>query len=142
MKTINLKWITIAFSALMLLQGCRVYHKTNVTVDEAITSSNRIKAKTFVEVTYVFNDLLRDDGQLYGLAKRNSSTAKKLSTQIVDKNRGDKYVKIAVLENTIKEYHLQNKTLSTILTVAIPVVVIIVIGALAFGDVWNYYYGN
>ena len=129
MKTINLKGITIALSALMLLQSCRVYHKTNVTVDEAIASSNRIKAKTFVDVTYKFDDLLREDGQLYGIANSYSCTAKKLSLQIVEENSAEKNVKIFLTENTIEEYYLQNKTLSTILTVAIPVVVIIGIGA-------------
>ena len=119
MKTTNLKYIAYALSALMLMQSCvvHVYDKSGVTVDEALTYTNRVKAKTFVDVTYEFDDLMREDGQLYGITKRNSKTANKLSYQIVDNNFGDKNVKIALLENTIKTYHLKNKNKSTIKSV-------------------------
>ena len=119
MKTTNLKWIAYFLSVLMLLQSCavHVYDKNSVSVDEAIAYNNRVKAKTFVDVTYEFDDLIREEGQLYGITKRNSKTAKKLIQQIVDENYKNKYVKMAMLENTIKSYHLKNKNKSTIKSV-------------------------
>ena len=127
MKTNNLRWIAYALSTLMLMQSCKVYHSKPVTVDEAIISSNRIKAKTFVDVTYEFKELIRDNGQLYGLTNRNSSTAKMLFHQIVEEdNSSEKFVKITLLENTIKSYHLQDKTLSVLLGIVFPLALIIV----------------
>ena len=140
MKTTNLKWIAISLSALMLMQSCRVYDKTTSTVDEALISTSRIKAKTFVDVTYEFDDLIREDGKLYGITKRNTSTAKKLTHQIVDDNLGDRLVKIVVLENTIKSYHLFNKSKSTFASILLPVsilVVIIGIGAATIDMSWG-----
>jgi len=126
MKTTNLKWIAYALSSLMLMQSCKVYHSKPVTVDEAIISSNNIKAKTFGDVTYEFKELIRDNDQLYGLTNRNSSTAKIFFHQIVEEdNSRKKLVKITLLENTIKSYHLQNKTLSALLGFGFPLALIL-----------------
>jgi hypothetical protein len=116
MKTTHLKWIAISLSTLMLMQSCNVYHSKTSTVDDAIEYNSKIKAVTFYDDTYKFHDLIREEGQLYGLAKKYSTTAKKLETLIVNETLGDRYVKISVLENTIKGYYLKNKTVSTILT--------------------------
>jgi hypothetical protein len=98
------------------MQSCKVYvyDKHPVPVDEAINYTNRVKAKTFVDETYEFNDLIRENGQLYGITKRGSKTAKKLNPQIVDNNFVDKFAKIMVLENTIKSYYLENKKKSNL----------------------------
>ena len=124
MKTTHLKWIAIFLSTLMLMQSCSVYHSKVSTVDDAIASKTKVKAITFADVTYTFDDLIREEGQLYGLARKYSTTAKKLETLIVNETSGDKFVKISVLENTIKGYYLKNKPVSTILSITIGTVVL------------------
>ncbi|MCZ6703894.1 MAG: hypothetical protein O6940_12760 [Ignavibacteria bacterium] len=136
MKTTHhhLKWIALTLSALFLLQSCKVYQSKTVTVNEAILSTERVKVNNFNNESYKFERLYKENEQLYGYTKRGSSTAKKLTEQIVKSQLN--YVIILLSEKTIKEYHLQNKTLSTILTVAIPVTVII--GIVSLGIYWNY----
>jgi len=121
MKTNKLKWIALTLSALFLLQSCKVYHSKTVTVNEAILSTKRVKVNNFNNESYKFESLYKENEQLYGYTKIKSSTAKKLTEQIVEMN--EKFVKILLSEKKIKEYHLQNKNLSTVLSVAIPVAV-------------------
>ena len=134
MKTNKLKWIALTLSALFLLQSCKVYQSKTVTVNEAILSTERVKVNNFNNESYKFERLYKENEQLYGYTKRGSSTAKKLTEQIVKSQLN--YVIILLSEKTIKEYHLQNKTLSTILTVAIPITVII--GIVSLGIYWYY----
>jgi len=124
MKTIyhHLKWIAITLSALMLLQSCRVYHSKTTTVEEATLFPQHIKIKTTSDETYKFQSVIREDGKLYGITWRRGSTANKLSEQVVlvfgkDKDK----VKILLDENTIREYHLQNKTMSILIPILIPI---------------------
>ena len=127
MKTLghHLKWIAIILSTLLVFQSCRVYHSKSVTVDEAILSKKRVKVKNFDNDTFKFEELQREDGQLYGITKKTSNAAKKLDYQFVDENLSEKYVKILLPEHTIREYHLQNKTMSTLITILIPVTLLI-----------------
>ena len=142
MKTTHLKWIAISVSTLMLMQSCSVYHSKVSTVDDAIASKTKVKAVTFDDVTYKFDDLIREEGELYGIAIRKSRTTRKLENLIVNENTGDKFIKISVPENTIRGYYLKNKTVSTILTIT---AVVISIGWIlfirsvgdAFSDAWN-----
>ena len=121
MKTNKLKWIALTLSALFLLQSCKVYQSKTVTVNEAILSTERVKVNNFNNESYKFESLYKENEQLYGYTKIESSTAKKLTEQIVKSQLN--YVIILLSEKTIKEYHLQNKNLSTVLSVAIPVAV-------------------
>ena len=139
MKSTNLKFIAIALSALMLMQSCVVYHKAPVTVDEALSFDNKVRAKTFVDVTYDFKNLIREEGQLYGITKRGSKTAKLLSQQIVDNYFDSKYVKIVVLENTIKSYHLKNKNASTLANVFLTITLVGLSTYLFFESASNWY---
>jgi|GEM_PF-1619248 len=139
MKTTNIKWIAITLSTLMLLQSCRVYHSNSVTVDEATLFSQHIKIRTTSNETYKFQSLLREDGKLYGITWRRGSTAfRKLSEQIVVFGKDKDQVKILLDENIIKEYHLQNKTMSILIPVLlIPVFIVgffIVAGASGAGS--------
>lgn len=125
MKTINrFQWIAISLSILMLLQSCKVYHGNTVSMEEAVASTKRILVKDYSTGTYKFDGLLLEKGQLYGFTKKGSATTKLLNEQVVEINSKLKYVKIHLPENTIKSYHLQNRTMSTLLTVLIPVALI------------------
>lgn len=126
MKTLghHLKWIAIILSTLLVFQSCRVYHSKTATVEEATLFSQHIKIRSTSDETYRFKTLLREDGKLYGITWRKGSTARKLSEQIVLVSAGkDKdEVKILLDENAIREYHLQNKTMSILIPILIPVI--------------------
>jgi len=126
MKTLghHLKWIAITLSMLLVFQSCRVYHSKTATVEEATLFSQHIKIRSTSDETYRFKTLLREDGKLYGITWRKGSTARKLSEQIVLVSAGkDKdEVKILLDENAIREYHLQNKTMSILIPILIPVI--------------------
>jgi hypothetical protein len=124
MKTTHhqLKWIAITLSTILVFQSCRVYHSKTATIEEATLFSQHIKIRSTSDETYRFKTLLREDGKLYGVTWRKGSTASKLSEQIVHVIGKDKdEVKILLDENTIKEYHLQNKTMSVLIPILIPI---------------------
>ena len=125
MKTIHhhLKWIAITLIILLVFQSCRVYHSKTATVEEATLFSQHIKIRSTSDETYRFKTLLRGDGKLYGITWRKGSTANKLSEQVVLVLGKDKdQVKILLDENTIREYHLQNKTMSILIPILSPVI--------------------
>ena len=140
MKTLghHLKWIAIILSTLLVFQSCRVYHSKTATVEEATLFSQHIKIRSTSDETYRFKTLLREDGKLYGITWRKGSTARKLSEQIVLVSAGkDKdEVKILLDENAIREYHLQNKTMSILIPILIPIILaalIFVVVAVGYG---------
>ncbi len=140
MKTLghHLKWIAITLSMLLVFQSCRVYHSKTATVEEATLFSQHIKIRSTSDETYRFKTLLREDGKLYGITWRKGSTARKLSEQIVLVSAGkDKdEVKILLDENAIREYHLQNKTMSILIPILIPIILaalIFVVVAVGYG---------
>ncbi len=137
MKTLghHLKWIAIILSTLLVFQSCRVYHSKTATVEEATLFSQHIKIRSTSDETYRFKTLLREDGKLYGITWRKGSTARKLSEQIVLVSAGkDKdEVKILLDENAIREYHLQNKTMSILIPILIPVILAALIFVAAAG---------
>jgi len=137
MKTLghHLKWIAIILSTLLVFQSCRVYHSKTATVEEATLFSQHIKIRSTSDETYRFKTLLREDGKLYGITWRKGSTARKLSEQIVLVSAGkDKHeVKILLDENAIREYHLQNKTMSILIPILIPVILAALIFVAAAG---------
>lgn len=136
MKTLRLylKKISIFFMFLITLQSCVVYHSKTATVDEAIQSDDKIKVITDSNDIYKLHKLKKEDGQIYGVVKKGSETAKRLSDQGLIKYSDSKYETILLTENTINEIHLKNKTLSTVLSVAIPVVGVVAIFAILYNS--------
>ncbi len=120
----HIKRISLAFVFLMLLQSCTVYHSAPSTLEEAISSSDRIKIKSPESEVYKFSKISMVDENIYGYAKKKSSTAKALSSQIITKNSDQKSVGILLTEENISSFHLKNKSGSTLLTIAVPVVIV------------------
>jgi len=119
MKTIkiHLRIMAIFLSALMLLQGCTVYKSANVTLEEAVKSENRIKVKTKYNQTLKFKRIEVENGHYYGL---KYIYGKMIKTQIVKEN--------------VEKIQLKDKTLSTILSIGIPPIIIIGVIAYALRD--------
>ena len=127
MKTVrnHLKLISLLLSFTFILQSCKVYQSKTVTVDEAVQSKNRVKIISNRNETYKFKVLQKENDQLFGVTKKNSSTAKNLTFQKFENTGNSKNVKFLLPYSIVKEIHLQNKTLSTIITIAIPVVIVV-----------------
>lgn len=127
MKTINdnLKLVSILLLIVFLFQNCVVYHSKTTTLDEAVQSGQRVKIITNDNNIYKFKSIQKKDGQVVGLVNKRSSAAKKFST--FQDTIKYKYPIVAVLisENSIKEIYLKNKTLSTILTIGIPITIVV-----------------
>ncbi|SNR82365.1 hypothetical protein [Lutibacter flavus] len=105
----NLKLIALVLSMVLLLQSCKAYQNKTVTTEDALLTSKGIKVKTFNNETYQFESLRKEDGKLYGIAKRKSETAKKLIDRIIVDNPSSKFVKILLPDDFVKEIHLQRK---------------------------------
>lgn len=126
MKTLkrNLKWAAKIFSFLILLQSCTVYHKYTSTVDEAITSNNKIKVEVSdEEFPYKFKSIKVFDNEHYGLAKIKSDTYKRLrDRKKIDFDKNFRYVQLN--QDELGSIHLKNKGASIALSIGIPLVVL------------------
>jgi len=133
MKTIrkHLKVLSLLMSLTILLESCVAYHSSSSSIDEAIQSNDKVKLASETEDTYVFQQLQRENGNIYGITKRKSVTADLLSAQIVEDTKDQKNVKILLRNDQLNNIHLQNKTMSTLGTIGIPLVVIGVIVIIA-----------
>jgi hypothetical protein len=112
MKTLKLflKPITYLLAFLILFQGCTVYKKTGVTLEEASKS----ELKAIVEKTDGTNlkfkkIVMRSDGNFYGLENR-----------IVN----ERWTETSTLlnENIVAKVIIENRRLSIILTIVGPIV--------------------
>jgi hypothetical protein len=112
MKTLKLflKPITYLLAFLILFQGCTVYKKTGVTLEEASKS----ELKAIVEKTDGTNlkfkkIVMRNDGNFYGLENR-----------IVN----ERWTETSTLlnENIVAKVIIENRRLSKILTIVGPIV--------------------
>ena len=136
MKTIrkHLKLISLLLAFTFLQQSCSVYHSSTANIDEAIQSNDKIKLVSATD-TYVFQELIRENGNIYGITKRKSMTADLLSDQITVDTKGQKYVKILLRNDQLNNIYLQNKTMSTLATIALPVVIVGVIVIIAANSI-------
>lgn len=134
---IYLRKISMFLIFLMTLQSCVVYHSKIATIDEALQSNNKVKIITDSNDIYKLHKLKREDGQIYGVIKKGSETAERLSDQGLMKYSDSKYETILLEDGKIKEVHLKNKTLSTMLTISIPVVGIAVLLVVLYNTASN-----
>ena len=83
---------------LVSMQSCSVYHSKTVSIDDAINSYDKVKIKSPDDDVYKFEKITKVDGEIYGLAKKTSSTAKELNDQIIWKNSDEKklYVMLGI----------------------------------------------
>ena len=109
---------------LVSMQSCSVYHSKTVSIDDAINSYDKVKIKSPDDDVYKFEKITKVDGEIYGLAKKTSSTAKELNDQIIWKNSDEKNVRILLTDKNISAVYVKNKPASTIVSIAIPVVTV------------------
>ena len=106
----HLKLIALLLSVTVLLQSCKSYSYKPTTINAAVNAPQyeTVKIKTDNKESYLFIKLLRENGELYGLAEKQSKTAKKLSEQtaLISKYGYD-YVKILLNEEQINKVYMR-----------------------------------
>lgn len=120
----HLKAIAIFLAIIFLVSSCKVYHSKTVSVDEAVYSSKWVRVKAHDGETYRFKKLEKTKGKLVGVLLRNSDDAYYLTSYIIDSTNSGKNVHILIPDAFISKIQLQNKELSTVLSIVIPVLVI------------------
>jgi len=123
---IHLKVIALFFSILIFFQGCTVYKSANVTLNDAVKSNSMVKiTKTNSEKENFIKIVLTDKKEFYGKNK------KRIKGEYIDNY-------IFIEPNTVNKIQIKDKTLSTIISIAIPffmVVSLIFIGKKSAGGV-------
>ena len=125
----SVKQFAVILTILVLFQNCSIYRAKEATIDEATTFPGKVKIKTTSEETFKFERLIKEDGNIVGVAKKNSKAVKKLVNKVVPESADNKFVKINLDNNFIDAIHLKNKTLSTGLGVLGVLYVIALVGA-------------
>lgn len=124
MKAIRcyIRTISIALMILFSLQSCSVYYSETATMDEALSASNKVKIKTPERDIYKFKQIVAEEDQIYGIAKKKSFTAKDLNRQVIWKKSDEKDVSILLTDEQTSNMHLKNKTASALVTTAVSLV--------------------
>ena len=104
---IHFRLIAITLGILVLLQSCVAYKKGNYTLEQAVAEQNRVKVRTVEGKTIKYQKIEMLDGKYYG-----RKTIKGKSSLV------------ALVEEDISDVMLQNKKMSTQLSIIAPFVVI------------------
>lgn len=112
----NLKIVVLFFSTLILFQSCTVYKSANVTLDEAVKADTNVIVKTNDNRTLKFKRIAFEDGSYYGVNESYKDDPfvhyyKELTKTHID------------VEN-VENIRIKNKTMSTIIPFAIPLVLL------------------
>lgn len=123
MKTFKIysKVVALFCSILILFQGCTVYKSAPISIEHAVQNENKVKVITKSGEKFKFSRIGIEDNSYYGVSKSKGEVVK---TVLDEKSI-----------NTIKE---KDKTLSTVLSLGVPVVIlgaILVTAASAAGKV-------
>jgi hypothetical protein len=121
MKTIkkHLKSVALILSMLIFFQGCTVYKSVPVSIEQAAQNDQKVKVITKSNEKLKFNRIGVEDGNYYGVKKSNGVVVK----TPLDQN----------FINTIKK---KDKTLSTILSIGIPLGIVMgVLGIIQPGNI-------
>ena len=110
MKTLKiyLKPIACLLTFLILFQGCTVYKSASVTLEEAVKKQKKVQITTLDNRTMSFKQIVFRDGKYFGV--------KKLKDNATD---------VCLFEKDIEYLKIKNETLSTILSIGLPVFLLI-----------------
>ena len=109
MKTLKkqFKSVALILSMLILFQGCTVYKSASVTLEHAVQNDSKVKVITKNNEKLKFMRIGIENGNYYGVKKSNGVI-----------------LKTPLDQDSINIINEKDKTLSTILSIAIPVVII------------------
>ena len=116
----RIRLISVMLTCLIFFQSCRVYHKKNVSLDEAVAERSRVKIMTNNGKKLKFKRIDLDSSQYYGVKKVKGISVRTL-----------------IDPSSIKSLRLHNKTMSIIYGIAIGIVVSMVAGTALFFATWD-----
>ena len=117
MKTLKkqFKSVALILSMLILLQGCTVYKSVPVTLEEASKAGTKVNIENKNGENVRFLRVIElNDGHYYGVKKANGLVSN-----------------IRIDENKIKKVELKDELLSTISSIAIPVIAATIVFVIA-----------
>ena len=78
MKTIklSLKRITYSLAFLILFQGCTVYKKQNISLEQAYETKDKVKLVTKTNDRHIFKYITNVNGEYYGIDTRKGEVIK------------------------------------------------------------------
>ena len=117
----QLNTTAIIISLLVLLQSCSVYKSDNLTLDQAVQNESRVKVKTINNEKYKFKRIEIADGHYYGVKKVKG-----------------KDIKVPLNRAEVSKINEKNKSLSTILTIASPIIITTAFLVGIANSNWNY----
>lgn len=107
----HIRNFALFFSMLILLQTCTIYKGKGISLDDAVNENTKSEVVTNYDVTHKFKRVIQEDGNYYGLKKVKGE-----------------FEKTTIIPSDIKIVRVKDKTLSTILTILVPIVTLTVIG--------------
>lgn len=119
----NFRSFYFFLSCLILFQSCYAYHKVPVNLEEAVKEGKRAKIKTTDNQNYVYKAIVYEDSKFFGLKKIKG-----------------KSTKIFIDDTSIQSIRLENKSLSSVLSVGLILAtigaIILIEFAISF-DMWG-----
>lgn len=104
----QLQPITLLLVIVMVIQSCTVYKSSVITLDQAVQNGTKVNVITKNEDYLIFNRIDVENGNYYGIKKSK-----------------DEMVRTPLNEENIYSIKEKNEALSTILTIAIPLLVVV-----------------
>ena len=102
--------IALLLVFVILFQGCKIYDSKSSTKEDALLFSGKVKVKSVSNTSYIFDKLIMEEDNLYGIGKKLKAKSKtEYNNNIVNKNPTDTYVKILLTDSLVNEIHLFNK---------------------------------
>ena len=100
-------FILVLLAIIFLFQGCTVYYKTGITLDEAYQANDKVKVETKVGENLKFKYIDFEEGIYYGV-----------------KNKKGEITKLPLDSNYIDKVRLKNKSGSTWATIVTTLAII------------------
>ena len=113
----RLKWIALTLCALLVFQSCTVYKSSTISLSEAVEFNAKVKIKSTEGEKRVIQRIKFTDGKYLGEMTR----------------KGQKVI-VPLNEDDIESIRPKNKTLSTVINIGVPVLLVGVIVAIAFAN--------
>src|SRR5690606_9135101 len=120
--------IACLLTLLILCQSCNIYRSKNISLDEAIETGTKVRVKTALGRNYVFKRIEKDENHTYGIAGKNSNTAKELRNQMLPESASNNKVKIRIDKLPVQEINPKNKRLSELVPLTIAGVALLIFG--------------
>lgn len=110
-----IKKIAFILSLLLLFQGCTVYQKAAITLEEAYQANDKVRVETKIGEKFKFNYIDFEEGVFYGV-----------------KDKYGEITKLPLDSNYIERIKLKDKTGSILASILIPPILVIGIPSLIF----------